>query len=388
MDFRVIEEEEKFRQEVKTFLKKELPPDWQGHGETIPVTDEEWQMARIMAGKLGAKGWLSLNWPKEYGGQVASHIKQLVLNEELAYHRCPGRDVFGVGMVAPTLIRLGTKEHKKRHLLPIARGEVFWCEGYTEPNAGSDLAGLQTKAVEKEDCFLVSGQKVYTSGAQGADWCFFLARTDPQAERHRGLGFFLVDMKTPGITIRPLIDLPGVHSFNELFFDEVRVPKENMVGEKNRGWYVAMALLDFERSGIEYSARARRLLEELLQFAQENKDKVPTAVRHRLAEMAIEVEIARLMSYRIAWMEDKGLVPNMEASMGKVWSTEVWQRVTITGMQLLGLYAQLTEDSKWATLSGRVQHWYRSSIGETIAAGTSEIQRNIIATRGLGLAKG
>lgn len=389
MDFQFTPEEEGFRRKVRNFLQKELPQGWTGisHGEVVPVTEEEWQVARVMAEKLGAQGWLSLNWPREYGGQGASHVTQLILNEELAYHRSPGRDVFGVGMLAPTLIRYGTEAQKKKHLPLITQGKVFWCEGYTEPNAGSDLASLQTRAVEEKDCFVISGQKVYTTTAHKADWCFFVARSDPQSEKHRGLSFFLVDMKTTGITVRPLIDLPGVHSFNEVFFDAVPVPKENLVGEKNRGWYVAMTLLDFERSGVEFSARGRRNLEELVEFAQQIGN-VPTTLRQRLAEMAIEVEISRLMSYRIAWMEDKGVVPNYEASEVKVFGSELLQRIANVGMQLLGLYASLEEDSKWAALRGKVKHWYLASIGETIAAGTSEVQRNIIATRGLGLAKG
>jgi alkylation response protein AidB-like acyl-CoA dehydrogenase len=389
MDFKFTPEEEKFRQEVRAFLKQELPPEWERQclGEVVPITDQEWEVARTMARKLGARGWLSLNWPREYGGQAASHITQLILNEELAYHRALGRDVFGVGMLAPTLIRLGSEEQKKQYLPPIARGEVFWCEGYTEPDAGSDLAGVRLQARETEDCFVVNGQKVYTTTAHRADWIFFLARVDPQSERHRGLGFFLADMKTPGITVSPLIDLPGVHSFNEVFFDEARVPKENLVGEKGKGWYVAMTLLDFERSGVEFSARGRRNLEELVQYAREKGD-VPVHLRHRLAEMAIEVEISRWMSYRIAWMEDRGIVPNYEASMVKVFGSELLQRLAHIGTQLLGLYSQLEDDPKWAPLRGRVRHWYLSSVAETIAAGTSEIQRNIIATRGLGLPRG
>lgn len=389
MNFGFTPEEETFRDKVRKFLKKELPAGWTeiSHGDVVAVNEEEWQVARIMARKLGAQGWLSLNWPREYGGLAASHITQLILNEELAYHRSPGRDIFGVGMLAPTLIRYGTEAQKKQHLPPIAQGKIFWCEGYTEPGSGSDLASLQLKAVEKEDCFIVSGQKVYTTTAHKADWCFFLARSDPQSERHRGLSFLLVDMKAPGITVRPLIDLPGVHSFNEVFWDEVRVPKENLVGEKNRGWYVAMTLLDFERSGVEFSARGRRNIEDLVAFARQ-RGNVPAILRQRLAEMALEIEISRLMSYRIAWMEDKGIVPNYEASAVKVFGSELLQRIANMGMQLLGLYAPLEEGSQGAVLGGKVKHWYLGSIGETIAAGTSEVQRNIIATRGLGLAKG
>ncbi len=256
---------------MRGFLAQELPPGWvgfRGLGER-GETPEEIALFKEMARKLGRKGWLSLAWPTEFGGAGASHMAQLILEEEMHYHRAPGKDIFGTGMLAPTLIQHGTPEQQARHLSGIARGEVFWCQGFSEPGAGSDLASLSTRAVDKGDHFVVSGQKVWSSGAHKADWCFFLARTDPDAPKHRGISFLLVDMKSPGITVRPLINMVNMHSFNELFFDEVKVPRENLVGEVNGGWYVAMTTLNFERSGIIWFAGGRRTREDLVRLVNE-----------------------------------------------------------------------------------------------------------------------
>lgn len=391
MQFRISPEDEAFREEVREFLKQELPPDWVGSGEGDD--DEEWEFTLRMRKKLAEKGWLTMAWPPEYGGQGASLMRQVVFAEEMAYHRAPGRDAFGIRMLAPTLMIHGTEEQKREHLPRIARGEVQWCQGYSEPESGSDLASLQTRAVEDGDDFVINGTKIWTSMAHRADWMFMLVRTDPDAPKHRGISFLLVDMKTPGIEVRPIVNMANLHNFNMVTFDNVRVPKRNLVGEKNRGWYVGATLLDFERSGVEYSAGARRTLEELVQFAKEaTRNGRPLAedplVRRRLADMAIEVEVSRLISYYIAYMQSQGLVPNKEASMGKLFGTELQQRVAQTGMSLLGLYGQLEPDSKYAPLQGRIERAYLTSISATIAAGTSEIQRNIIATRGLGLPRG
>ena len=220
-----------------------------------------------------------------------------------------------------------------------------------------------------------------------------LTRTDPDAPKHRGISFLLCDMNTPGLTVNPIINMAGDHSFNMVTFDNVRVPKKNLVGEQNRGWYVGATLLDFERSGVDYSAGGRRILEELLDYGKSNEQNGTTIsdnpiMRNRLANLAIEVEVSRLISYNIAWMQGEGLVPNKESSMGKVFGTELQQHLTETGMQMLGLHGQLEPGSKYAPLEGRIEHLHLANISETIAAGTSEIQRNIIATRGLGLPRG
>ncbi len=390
MEFRFTPEEETFREELRAFLAQELPPGWTG---SLDDEDEDWDFTLKMRRRLAEKGWLTMAWPREYGGQGASHMKQVIFAEEMTYQRAPGRDGFGIRMLAPTLMIHGTEEQKREHLPPIARGEVQWCQGYSEPESGSDLASLQTRAVEDGDDFVINGAKIWTSMAHRADWMFMLARTDPSAPKHRGISFFLLNMRDPGVTVRPIINMAGLHSFNMVTFDNVRVSKRNLVGERNRGWYVGATLLDFERSGVEYSAGARRTLEELVQFCKEHTRNgralaEDPLVRRRLADMAIEVEVSRLLSYNIAWMQSQGRVPNKEASMGKVFGTELQQRMAATGMAILGLYGQLGPDSRYAPLQGRIQRSYMTSVSATIAAGTSEIQRNIIATRGLGLPRG
>ena len=390
MEFRFAPEEEAFRQELRSFLKTELPEGWAG---PVDEDDEDWEFTLEMRKKLAQRGWLTMAWPEEYGGMGASHMMQVIFAEEMAYHRAPGRDAFGTRMLAPTLMIHGTEEQKLEHLPPISRGEVQWCQGYSEPESGSDLASLQTRAVEDGDDFVINGTKVWTSMAHRADHIMVLTRTDPDAPKHRGISFLLADMRTPGIEVRPIINMANQHGFNMVTFDNVRVPQRNLVGEKNRGWYVGATLLDFERSGVDYSAGAKRTLEELVQFCKESTQNghpliEDPLVRHRLADLAIEVEVSRLISYNIAWMQSQDLVPNKEASMGKAFGTELQQHVAAAGMKLLGLYGQLEPESKYAPLRGRIERGYLTSVSATIAAGTSEIQRNIIATRGLGLPRG
>ena len=287
-----------------------------------------------------------MHWPKEYGGQGASPILSLIFNEEMSYHGAPGRDAFGARMLGPTLMLYGTEEQKRSFLPPVARGEVQWCQGYSEPQAGSDLASLSTRADDKGDYFLVNGSKVWTSLAHRADWMMVLVRTDIEAPKHRGISFLLVDMKSPGVEVRPIMNMAGTHEFNEVFFDDVQVPKGNLVGEKDRGWYVAVTLLDFERSGIEYAASSRRLLDDLWAFMKDSKGGASQRgdqewISELLAQRYVETEVARLIAYRVAWMQSQGIVPNREASMSKVFGSENFQRVADTGMKVLGQYGLL-----------------------------------------------
>ncbi len=391
MDFRFTKEEEAFRRELRELIRTELPPDWPGtdaYGRTDDVAVE-----RHMRRKLIERGWLTMSWPREYGGQDASHVRQSIYAEEMMYHEAPGRDSAGVGLLAPALMFHGTEEQRKQHLPPIARGEVNWAQGFSEPEAGSDLASLQTRAVADGDDYVINGQKIWSSSAHMADWIFVLARTDPDAPKHKGITYFLVDMKTPGITVKPIVNMVGDHHFNEEFFDNVRVPKTNIVGEVNRGWYVAMTTLNFEREGITYTTRAQRPLDELIPYVRETKrNGVPLArdllVRHKLAEMVLETEVSRLLAYRMAWLVDQGEIPQHESSITKLFSTELLVRVANVGMQILGLGGQLVEGDRWAPLKGRFRRMYLWSVSEPIGGGTSEIQRNIIATRGLGLPRG
>ena len=389
MDFRFSQAEEEFCRELLDFLDRELPPEWRGGDRAT----DDWDFTLQMRRKLAQKGWLTMSWPEEYGGQDASPLRSLILNEEMSYHRAPGRDIFGARMLGPTLMIYGTEEQKRRFLPPVARGEVQWCQGYSEPEAGSDLASLSTRAEDRGDYFLVNGSKIWTSLAHRADWMMVLARTDLEAPKHRGISFLLVDMRSPGVEVRPIVNMAGDHEFNQVFLDGVEVPKENLVGEKDRGWYVAVTLLDFERSGIDYAASARRLLDDVTEYVLEAERKGQGRigewwVRDLLAEVYVETEVARLIAYNVAWMQSRGLVPNKEASMSKVYGSENYQRVAAAGLKVLGLYGQLTGEDEWALLHGRVQKAWQYGLSGTIAAGTSEIQRNIIATRGLELPRG
>ncbi len=386
MEFKFTEEHEALRAEVREFLRENLPAT--GAGPVRPTSQDDWDFQMAFNKKLAEKKWIAPAWPVEYGGLGWSHIKQMIFSEELSYAGAPdGGRVFNVGMIGPTLIVHGNEEQKRQHLPKITSGEVVWCQGYSEPGAGSDLASLQTRAVRDGDDYIVNGQKIWTTGAHHADWCFLLVRTDPDAPKHKGISFLLVDMKSPGITVRPIVNMAGYHEFNEVFFEDVRVPVANRVGEENTGWYVAMTLLDFERSNVASIAANQRTLENLARHIRENKPGGPylDILRHQLAEHWIANETGRLLSYRTAWLQETGRIANYEASVIKVFATELAQRITNFGVNLLGLSGQLEPDSKYAPLNGVIEKAHLSNVAPTIYSGSSEIQRNIIATRGLGL---
>jgi len=392
MEFRFTAEQEALRQQIREFLKEELPEDRQVGEEAD--TDEEWQFIRQFQKKLAARGWLVPHWPKQYGGADMGIMEQVIMKEETAYHRAPQPDIFGVNMLGPVLMMFGNDKQKAEILPPIASAEVMWCQGYSEPEAGSDLASLKTRAVRDGDDYVINGQKIWTSNAHRADWIFLLARTDPDAPKHKGISFLFAPMNTPGITTRPLINMAGILLFNEVFFEDVRIPATNLVGDENRGWYVGAALLDFERSGIGSAAAARRGLDELVEYCREARGDgkrliADQMVRNRLADIAIETEMGRFLSYRVATMQAKGQVPNMEASVAKVYLSELSQRLAMAGVQIMGLYGQVQPESKkYARLRGEFTVSYMTSIGTTIAGGTSEIMRNVIAWRGLDLPRG
>ena len=393
MEFRFTAEQEELRGELREFVRQELPPDWQVENDREDMTPEEFAFSQQFARRLGERGWLTMAWPQEYGGRSASQIEQTIFSEEMAYAGAPLGFGFGTQLVGPTLMVWGTEEQKARFLPPIARSEVFWCQGFSEPGAGSDLAGLQTRAERQGDDYIVNGQKIWTSEGQYADWMILLARTNMEAPKHRGISYFLVDMKSPGITLQPLINLMNSHAFNQVFFDNVRVPAVNRVGEENRGWYVATTTLDFERTGISRVIWALRQFEELVEFARDESERGAAwarqpSLKHRLAELRIEFEIARMLCYRVAWLQTKGAVPNYESSMAKMYGSELNQRFGATAVNVLGLAGQLERRARRAPLQGRLARTYLAGMSYTIAGGTSEIQRNIIATRGLGLPRG
>ena len=390
MDFTFTTEDETFREEVSSFVERELPWDWRERS-VDPEEPEDAVLVKQFKKRLCENGWLTMAWPQEYGGQGAPHIKQMVFNEEMAYRGVPAGDA-GVRMVGPILMLYGTEEQKRYFLPRISQADIDWAQGYTEPDAGSDLASLQTRAVEDGDDFVVTGSKIWNGAHAGADWMFMLVRTDPDAPKHRGISFLLTEMAAPGITVEKIPMMWNAYR-SLVTFDSVQVPKQNLVGEQNRGWYVGAALLDFERSGVDRPARARRVLEELVRFCKgNNRNGRPLSeepvIRSRLAKMAVEIETCRLMCYNVAWMQSREMIPNREASITKAFGSEMMQHLYGLGMQIMGLFGQLESGSKWAPLQGRFENAYLRSHGGTVAAGTSEIQRNVVATRGLGLPRG
>ena len=393
MEFRFTSEEERFRSEIRDFLRRELPADWVGAGALGEASEESWEFLRSFQKKLAERRWLTLGWPEEHGGLAASHMMQVIYKEEMSYFRAPTQLGVGPDRLGPTIILYGTEEQKRRHLPGIAAGETVWCQGFSEPEAGSDLASLQTTAVADGDYFVVNGQKIWTSLAQRADWCILLARTDREAPKHKGISYLLLDMKTPGVEVRPLVDMLGRKTFNEVFFDSARIPRDCLVGELNRGWYVAAATLDFERSGIDRVMTGIRTYEALVEYAAQagadgGRLLDDTRVRQKLAELAIEFQAGRLLAYRVASMQEKGQIPNAEASMSKLYGTELQGRLAEAGMEILGLGGQIEPGPRGASLQGQVEQFYMLASALTVAAGTSEIMRNIIAMRGLGLPRG
>jgi alkylation response protein AidB-like acyl-CoA dehydrogenase len=397
MEFRFTLEEEAFRQEIRAFLAAELPADWgqsEGTGGQLGEGgDARWEFLRTFQKKLAAKGWLTLGWPEEYGGLGASHMMQVIYNEEMTYARAPTQLGVGPDRVGPTILLYGTDEQRKQLIPGIANADDVWCQGFSEPGAGSDLASLQTRADADGDNFVISGSKIWTSLAHKADWCILLARTDQDAPKHKGISYFLLDMKTPGIQVRPLLDLTNRHTFNQVFFEDVRIPRTSLVGDLNRGWYVAAATLDFERSGINRVVMGYRTLQELTAYARETRTNghrigSERSVRNKLSELAIEFTAGRILAYRVASMQARGQIPNTEASMSKMYGSELQQRLAGSGMQIMGLAGQLEPGSRWAPLAGRLEQFYLYASALTVAAGTTEIQKGIIAGRGLGLPRG
>ena len=382
MDFALSREEEAFRQEVRDFLNKEVTPEVIREAQSgLGWGSHTWELIR----KLGEKRWLCPSWPKEYGGLGLPAIYRFIIHEELDYSEAllGGTVLVGANMAGPTIVLYGTEEQKREYLPGIARGEIEFALGYTEPEAGSDLASLEIRAEEGEDHYILNGQKLFNTRCHYAQYHWLAARTDPQVLKHRGISLFIVDLKSPGITIRPLWTLSGVRT-NEVFYDSVVVPKKNLVGEKNRGFYYMMTALEFER--VLSVGGMRRAFEEFVNYVKERPDlKDDIFVRQKIAQIGTEIEVARLFVYRLAWLQTKRIVANYEAGALKLFASELWQKLANSAMEILGLGGQLQADSKWAPLNGRIERLCRESLFYTFAGGTSEVMRNIIATRGLGL---
>jgi len=394
MDFHLTEEEESFLKEVQDFLDETLPDDWLGldpDGHTEQADEELHQFDLGMRRKLAAKGWLGLQWPEEYGGHEAPMMKQFILEQELIYRGAPYWAISAALMTGDAVLQFGTEEQKQRFLPPIARGEVQWLVGMSEPNAGSDLANLQLRAVEEDDCFVLNGQKAWQTGAHYADWVSLYARTDPSVKKQRGITAFLVDLKTPGITMRQIPQITGHPAFCEVFYDNVRVPKENLLGEVNGGWGVALFGVATEKSfGYWLINSGRRDFEMLVQYCKEtNVNGQPLGkdplIRSRLAQIAIELEVGRTLGRRLHWLATQGRMIVAEACQMKPFGGSILQRMANLGLQILGLYGPLDEKSKWVKLRGRMKYLYLASIAMTIEGGSNEASRNTVAQLGLGL---
>jgi alkylation response protein AidB-like acyl-CoA dehydrogenase len=390
VDFSYSPAEERFRDELRSWLAANPPgpeperlDEWVAYGK-------DWQR------RLHEAGWCGVHWPIEYGGRGAAPVEQIIFEQEMARARSPLLiNLAGLTMGGPVLIAHGTEAQKKRHLKAILAADEIWCQGFSEPNAGSDLASLKTRAVPDGDCFVVSGQKVWTSFAGYADWCMVLARTDPEAAKHRGITFLLVDMRSPGVSVRPLRQINGDEGFNEIFFDDVRVPRANVVGEVNDGWRIAVTTLMHERQTLTFSRQLQSsiALQDLLALAARlpsgshaaARDRI---VRQRLAEAYIDNRAMKFTALRNLTRVLRGGVPGPEGSIEKLFWSEMYQRMLETALALQGPYGQLVKGSAHAVDGGRWPHLLLYSRGRTIAAGSSEIQRNIIAERLLGLPRG
>jgi alkylation response protein AidB-like acyl-CoA dehydrogenase len=384
MDFRFTAEQEAFRQEIRAFLQEALP-------EKPAIPEDAWIIGfdRAFSKKLAARGWIGLTWPRTYGGQGRSYLDRLILTEELLRHGAPvAAHWIGDRQMGPSILRYGTPEQKATFLPGIISGDLVFCIGMSEPGAGSDLAGLQTRAVEDGDEYVLNGQKIWTSFAHLADYCYLVARTNPDVPKHKGISEFLVDMKTSGITIKPIVDMTGAHHFNEVFFDNVRIPKHCLVGEKDHGWYQIAAQLDYERSGIERLMSNYPIMEAITTYVKQQELTRREVVRHRLAQLHIEFTMGKFLVYRVAWLLSQGVIPNAESAAAKAYCTEFEQRLAQAASELMGGYGQLLPGSPHALFNGRIARAYLYAPAYTIQGGTSTILRNIIALRGLGLPPG
>jgi alkylation response protein AidB-like acyl-CoA dehydrogenase len=391
MDFRDTPEEAEFRAEVRAWLGEHLPDGWTGQPYPRPDDSDEQrrrleELRRWWQRELFEGGWAGLSWPAEYGGRGASLVEQVIFNEEAARARAPEPiNVIGLHMAGPTIIAWGTEEQKKRYLEPLLRGDEIWCQGFSEPGAGSDLGGARTRAVRDGDTYVVNGQKVWTSYGHLADFCILVARTDPDAAKHVGLSYFLLPMRQEGVTVRPLAQITGDPEFNELFFDDARVPASERLGEEGDGWKVAMTTLMHERGTMSFSLQvmSRITLDGLIGLAKQLGVADDPAVRERLAGFQLDVEGLRVTNLRAVSKMAKG-VPGPEGSMGKLLWERAQQGMGEYAMELLGMTGQVLGGGS-ADGDARWQFLYLRGRGHSIEAGTTEILKNIIAERVLGL---
>jgi alkylation response protein AidB-like acyl-CoA dehydrogenase len=389
VDLSFTPEEEAFRQEVRTWLELNLPAEWRHRGVGGYREDAETELQRQWQRRLHGGGWLTLGWPLEAGGRAASPVMQAIYLEEMAKVGAPiilGR--LGVSLLAPTLLAHGSPWQKEAYVDKILSGELIFCQGFSEPDAGSDLAGLRARAERRDGKWVLTGQKTWASGAHYSDKSFLLARTDPAAEAHRGIGFFLVDMRQPGVEVRRIRQMTGGGEFCEVFLSEAVVEDRDMVGEPDAGWKIAMTVFGFERGGLAQAARFEQAVEQLASLVRERGVGADTRVRQQIAQAQIEAHVFRLIGLRNLTSAQHGRPPGPEASLTKLYWSEMDKRIQETALGVQGPYGALAADSPYVVEEGRWQYGWMWAQAETIYAGSSEIQRNIIAERVLGLPRG
>ena len=389
MDLDLTPEEAAFRAEVRAFLERELTPEvWRAHRD--PNEQGMWtaEFTKAFRRKLGSAGYIGMGWPREYGGGGRSRVFQAIFWDEMEYYRAPGLDR-SITYVPNALLAFGTEEQKKLLLPRVMRGELSWFVGYSEPEAGSDLANLKTKSVEDGGHFVITGQKAFSSDAHMADYGWVAVRTDPASSKHRGLSLFIVDMKLPGVQITRYPTLAG-WTHHAVYFDRVRVPKSMMVGELDQGWKVVMGAIDFERAALASTGLLGFQLDRLLAWCGKEREGAPALldeplVQDELVRLAIEGEGSRLMTFWLASLHARGLMPQHETSLAVLIKRETARLFDVAGLGLLGPFGPLRAGSPWARLDGDIEVEYRDRLYFQFAAGGFDITRNIVAQRGLGL---
>ena len=391
MNFDFTEREEAFRKEVRAWLEANLPDDLRGRAFAASRADRD-EVTRLRGWQktMAEAGYVGMDWPREFGGRGAPITEMVILYQEMARAESPQLvNRGGVSMLGPTLMKYGTLEQQTRFLPKIRTAEELWCQGFSEPNAGSDLANLQTRAVRDGDDYVINGQKVWTSMGHVAEWGFFLVRTDPKAAKHKGISFLLVDMRTPGITVRPLRQMTGEAEFNETFLDNVRVPATNLVGKENEGWGVAITTLAYERDLLTFirNISLRNALHRLVKLVRERGRGSDPIVRQKIAELWIGEQALALNGYRSLTKILKGGQPGPEGSTSKLSWSHLDQELALTATQVLGPYSQIAHGSSWAPDEGQWQFYELVARASGIRAGTTEILKNILGERVLGLPK-
>ena len=389
MDLRFSPKDEAFREEVRSWLDANLPADWRHRGVGGYREEEEESIQRDWQRRLYEGGWLKIDWPADDGGREATPVQLAIYQEELSRAGAPpiiGR--LGVTLLAPLLRVFGSDWQKQTYIEAILKGDLVFCQGFSEPNAGSDLAALKTRAEKRDGRWVLNGQKIWSSGAHYSDGSFLLARTDPEAPEHKGIGMFLVDMHQPGIEVRPIIQMTGSGEFCEIFLTDAQVQEKDLVGGPADGWKLAMATFGFERGGLANASRFERAVTALADLARARGAGSDPLVRQQVAQAHIEAQIFRLTGLRNLTKAQQRQVPGPEASLTKLYWSEMDKRMQETAVGLQGMYGALAPDSPWSIEEGRWQYGWMWSLAETIYAGSSEIQRNIIAERVLGLPRG